>query len=154
MVTVSALAFTGCGRGSPPAGACPVDGPTCDGNVLVSCGDAGLVETPCAPGRCAFDAPVPQCVPATALPCTPDEASTTCENGLLVTCDPESAYRLAKDCGAGSICTTKNGVVACRAVADEFCRTSAWQPLCVAGRRIECDASTRRLVEAGECTAP
>ncbi|MCK6569664.1 hypothetical protein L6V77_00975 [Myxococcota bacterium] len=154
MLAGSLPAFTGCGQGAAVAGACPVDGPTCEGNVLLTCGDAGVVETPCEPGRCAFDAPVPQCVPAAALPCEPSQENPTCENGLLVTCEPEAAYRLAVDCGEGAICTTKTGTAACRPIDEEFCRPGSWQPLCVSGRRIECDAARRRLYEAGDCTAP
>jgi hypothetical protein len=154
MLTGSALAFTACGRGEADGAACPLEGPTCDGNTLRVCGDAGVSETTCDPGRCAFDAPVPQCVPATALPCDPAAEAPTCENGLLVSCRAETAYRLAEDCGAGALCTTKVGEAACRAVDETFCRPSAWQPLCVGGRRIECDPSRGRLLEAGRCTTP
>lgn len=146
---------TGCGQGDPEPVTCPLELAECRRNVLAACDDAGVVvETPCDPGRCAVDAPVPRCVPANALPCDPATAVPTCENGLLVECPEAAAYWLSRDCGETSICDDRRGGAACVALADQSCQSSTWQALCVAGRRVECDANRGRLVEAGRCAAP
>ena len=120
--------------------------------MLAACDDAGTVlETPCDPGRCAFDAPVPLCVPAGALPCDPLNTPPTCENGLLLECPPEAAYRLAVDCGAGQLCASVNGTSRCEPVEGQACTPATFQPLCVGGRRIECTRPGGRLIEAGRC---
>ena len=119
----------------------------------MTCGDAGLLKTACDPGRCAFDAPVPQCVPSGALPCRPEGTPATCENGLLVTCTVETAYLIATDCGPGRICSESARLAQCVDLAEESCSPTSFQALCAGDRRVECDPGTGRLVEAGRCAA-
>lgn len=144
-----------CGRakdaGEGQEGPCGEGGPSCRRNTLVTCGDAGPVEIPCDPGRCAFDAPVPQCVPAGALPCDPAAAEPACENGLLVSCTPETAYTLASDCGEGQICSARIPPAKCVEVSAEPCVPTTFQPICAGGRRVECESRGRHLVETGRC---
>ena len=146
--------FTGCGAGEPPPVSCELDAPECRRNALAHCDDAGVVvETPCDPGRCAVDAPVAQCVPANALPCDPATDVASCENGLIVECAPDVAYRLARDCGEGMLCLSKEGMAACAVLDGRPCSPSTFQPLCVGERRIECERTRGRLFESGPCVA-
>lgn len=124
--------------------ACP-PAPTCVQNTLVTCGDGGVVEQPCGEARCAFDAPVPRCVPATALPCDPGAAPLRCENGRLVDCDPEAGYFLPRACDRGQFCAGDDPP-RCLEAEQVRCRPDFWAPLCVAGERFECAA--RGVLEA------
>lgn len=90
-------------------------------------------------------------MPAGALPCDPEVTATTCENGQLLECPPESAYRLATDCGAGQLCTARSGTSRCEPLEDQPCAPATFQPLCVGGRRIECSDPEGLLVEVGRC---
>ena len=145
------LGFTACGKGDAAVD-CPLESPECHRNTLATCDDAGVVvELACAPGRCAFDAPVPLCVPAGALPCDPLLTPPTCENGQLLECPADSAYRLARDCGAGQICSAVQGTSRCEPLEAQPCSPATFQPLCVAGRRIECMQPEGPLVEVGRC---
>jgi|JI10StandDraft_1071094.scaffolds.fasta_scaffold53956_2 hypothetical protein len=128
---------------------CPPE-PTCAQNTLVTCGDAGVVETPCGEARCAFDAPVPQCVPATALPCDPGAPAQRCENGRIVDCHPEAGYFLARACGPGLFCAGED-TPRCLAVSEVRCNPDFWSPLCVAGERFECDAPGSLRAVPADC---
>ena len=144
----------GCGPAKDKA-PCDLEAPTCKKNVLTACGpDGGVAQTDCAPGRCAIDAPVPQCVPSGALPCDVEGDVPTCENGRLIQCVAEAGYRLPVDCGACEICSVVRVPAACVAVETEPCAPRSFQALCVGDRRIECDPKTNRLVESGPCYTP
>jgi hypothetical protein len=153
MIAALALACTACvATDAETADAvCRYDPPVCRRNTLLSCDDAGAtVETPCGEQRCAADAPRPLCVPAGALPCSTGDPPR-CDNGLLQTCDPQTGYPAGSDCGAGQICVEHDARGACAAVGDVPCDPEGDVPLCVAGRRVQCDPRTRHLREAGPC---
>jgi hypothetical protein len=149
---MSAGILTGCVAPDEAADAgCPNDPPRCRANTLLTCDDAGVTgETPCGADRCASDSPRPRCVPAGALPCAPDDPPA-CSNGLLAACDPASEYPTTRDCGAGQVCVERDGLGACAPVDEVPCDPEGSTPLCVGGRRVECDPDTRRLREGGVC---
>ncbi len=130
------------------------EGPVCVENTLHTCstndeGEVEVTEELCDPGRCAYDAPVQQCVSATALPCDPSTAEARCENGLLVGCPETRGYWSSEACPSGEVCARD----ACQPVDDVPCSPSNWSVVCIEGERITCDAQRRRLTtEEARCT--
>lgn len=134
----------------PDGGACPAE-PTCQENTLVSCGpDAGVQRTECGAARCASDAPVPRCVPATALPCDAGDPALRCENGRIVDCAADTLYYLARSCGSGQLCVGED-TPRCIAIAEVSCNADFWTPLCVDGERLSCTRQGRLEAVAADC---
>lgn len=121
----------------------------CVQNDLITCDAEGNeVRTSCGALRCAADSPTPQCVPATALPCDPNDApEPSCENGRTLACDPGAGYLLATPCPAGSVCVGDSA--ACEPATDLRC-TADWNPICVAGERFIC-VDRQVTVERASC---
>jgi hypothetical protein len=123
--------------------------PRCERNDLMTCDAEGAaVRTPCGDQRCAADSPVPQCVPAAALPCEPGaDTPPACENGRVLVCDAEAAYLLASPCEPGAVCAGETAT--CREAAAIPCGAD-WNPVCVAGERFIC-VGGRVAVERASC---
>lgn len=148
--------FMGC-HGEPQEGpeGCSLQ-PVCQGNTVVVCtpdaeGKVKLTETPCGDERCAADAPTPQCVPATALPCEPGSPPIGCQNGQVIACNPEAGYLRPQACGPGEFCVEAQDAPYCVAAEGQTCIQGRWITLCVAGERFECDSMGKVIVVAGEC---
>ena len=131
----------GCGP-IPPEPDAGCGNPGCRQNTLVACGpDGGLLESPCGAARCAYDAPVPQCVPAFALPCTPGDAPDDCLDGRLLTCPPEVGYRLTVACPPDRLCVDDS----CREIARIICNPDSWAELCLEGVLYDCHPRERHV---------
>ncbi len=110
--------------------------PFCQQNTLVTCGpDGGVLEVPCGEARCAVDAPTRQCVPADALPCTPEDFADRCLNGRLVSCPASRLYALTTSCGPDHLCVGSR----CQPAEGLLCEQGAWSPLCVDGQLFVCN---------------
>ncbi|MCB9523175.1 MAG: hypothetical protein H6702_07305 [Myxococcales bacterium] len=148
-VALAALAFTpGCEGEAPPEDPCAL---RCEQNAVVRCDEAGEpVRQECGEARCAADSPAPQCVPATALPCDPeDPPADRCENGRVVTCEASAAYVLAVACPTDQLCA--KDATACQPASELTCDPRLWTVLCVNGQRFECAGDGRVAVVAASC---
>ncbi len=150
---LAAVALTSIACGDKAVTTCEFDPPVCARNVLQSCApDGGVLRLDCGEARCAFDAPEPACVPAHALPCDPTQTAPSCENGERLECPPLLGYRVRTPCGDHRLCQLEGGLPVCVTVAGTSCRPADFAPLCLEGRRIECDVRERVLVDRGPCT--
>jgi hypothetical protein len=126
-------------------------GPRCEQNTLITCDENNEdLRTPCDDQRCASDAPVPQCVPAEALPCDPEAPpEPACENGRRLACGAESAYLLATPCDPGSVCT---GASATCLEASAITCSANWNAVCIANERFVCDLRSNTVTtERASC---
>lgn len=134
-------ALSGCGD-EPPKNC----DPRCDQNTLVSCDESGeVIQTPCGLDRCAIDSPVPQCVPADALPCDPAQAGVlSCINGRPLECDPDALYQWLGECPTGELCAPEQ--LSCLPVEEIHCLKSTWVPLCINDTTYLCEAGRNRVI--------
>ena len=119
--------------------------PRCEQNDLLTCDEArATVRVACGAERCAADAPIPRCVPASALPCDPEQPPpAACENGRKLECDLDSGYLLTTNCPPGAVCVAPSAL--CLEAESISCDES-WNPICVNGQRFSCDPATEQVV--------
>lgn len=118
--------------------------------------DGDAIYTPCGEARCAEDSPVPQCVPADALPCDLDQTGIIeCSNGLALMCDAEALYQLVAACPEGELC--RGGAdtePACVPVDRIECLVGIWVPLCIDDVEYTCMGGENKvLATARRCPA-
>ena len=132
-------------------------GPRCEKNSLVTCDvDGDAIYTPCGDARCAEDSPVPQCVPADALPCDQDQTGILgCTNGRTLVCDPDALYQFVTACPEGELCRSDDGIEpACVPVDRIECLTGIWVPLCIDDTEYTCVGGENHVVAtAARCPA-
>jgi hypothetical protein len=129
-------------------------GPRCEQNSLVTCDvDGDAIYTPCGEARCAADSPVPQCVPADALPCDSSQAGVLeCLNGRALMCNPDSLYQVVQACPEGELCQEgdDNTPPACIPVDQIECLPGIWVPLCIEDTEYTCKSGDNRVITASK----